>query len=81
VTGKHWSKEDERTLVQMIGKGKTVDVIAKVLGKTENAVYIRLGRLGLVVVVSEKNQPTTTEISGDLPSVENVRAFFAELVC
>jgi DNA-binding CsgD family transcriptional regulator len=44
VKGKPWSKEDEKTLVQMIGKGKTVGVIAKALGKTESSVYIKMRR-------------------------------------
>jgi hypothetical protein len=73
--GKPWTKKQEQTLIQLIRKGKAVDVIAKVLSKTEEAVYMKLKRLGLEVVVSEKNQLTTSSRSrlpSELPSIENV---------
>jgi len=75
MKGKPWSKEEEQTLIQLWQKGKTVDVISKVLGKTEEAIYMKLKRLGLEVVVSEKNQLTTSSCSklpSELPSIENV---------
>ena len=49
-------------------------MIAKVLGKTEEAVFMKLKRLGLEVG-SEKNQPPTSSRSKlpcELPSIENV---------
>lgn len=72
--GKPWTKEEEQTLIKLIQKGKAVDIISKVLGKTEEAVYMKLKRLGLEVVVSEKNQLTTTtyNLPKELPSIENV---------
>lgn len=73
--GRPWTKEQEQTLIQLIRKGKAVDVIAKVLHKTEEAIYMKLKRLGLEVVVSEKNQLTTSSRSKtptELPSIENV---------
>jgi len=73
--GKQWTKEQEQMLIQLIRKGKTVDVIAKAMGKTKEAVFMKLKRLGLEVVVSEKNQLTTTsrsQLPSELPSIENV---------
>jgi DNA-binding CsgD family transcriptional regulator len=73
--GKPWTKEQEETLIQLIRKGKAVDVIAKVLSKTEEAVHMKLKRLGLEVVVSEKNQLTTSsqlKLPKELPTIENV---------
>jgi hypothetical protein len=76
VKGKPWPKDDEKTLVEMVRKGKTVDVIAKALGKTENAIYHKLQRLGLQVEEgSKKNQPPSSsklKLPKELPTVENV---------
>jgi hypothetical protein len=75
VKGKPWTKDQEQILIKLVRKGKAVDVIAKVLGKTEEAVYMKLKRLGLEVVVSEKNQLTTSsrsKLPSELPSIENV---------
>jgi hypothetical protein len=74
--GKPWTKEQEQTLIQLVGHGKTVHVITKVLGKTENAVYMKLQRLGLQVEEeSEKNQPSSSselKLPRELPTIENV---------
>lgn len=59
MKGKPWTKKEEHALVDLVRK-KRVDVIVKALGKTEEAIYMKLKRLGLEVVVSGKNQPTTT---------------------
>jgi hypothetical protein len=77
--GKPWTKEAERALIVLFRKGKPVDVITGFLKSkfkmdlTDEAVYMKAKRLGLEVVVSEKNQlTTTTKVPDDLPSIENV---------
>ncbi len=74
--GKPWTKEEEQTLIKLVGQSKIVDVIAKVLGKTENAVYIKVRRLGLrVEEESETNRlssSTRSKLPGELPSIETV---------
>ncbi len=74
VRGKDWTKEQIKTLMVMFHKRKPVDVIAAALGTTEDNVRIKMKRLGLVVVVREKNQPTTTSLSlpQELPSIGNI---------
>jgi len=71
---KPWTKKEKQTFIQLVSKGKAVDVISQALDKSEDDVFIKLRRLGLEVVVGEKNQPTTTSRSDlpKLPSVENV---------
>jgi hypothetical protein len=73
--GKPWTKEEERTLIQLVKKRKDIDVIAKVLGKNEDMIYHKMRRLGLRVEVgSEKNQPPSSSqvLPKELPSIENV---------
>jgi len=73
--GKPWIKEEEQILIELLKKGKSVDVISRALGKPEGAVYMKMKRLGLEVVVTEKNQLTTTssvKTGTELPSIENV---------
>ena len=73
--GKPWNREEEQTLIQLVKKGKSIDIIAKALDKSEDAIFIKLQRLGLEVVEAKKNSPTTTscsELPKDLPTVENV---------
>jgi hypothetical protein len=73
--GKPWTKEEEQTLIKLVGQSKIVDVIAKVLGKTENAVYIKVRRLGLrVEEESETNRLSSSrsKLPGELPSIETV---------
>ena len=73
--GKPWTKEEERTLIQLVKKRKGIDVIAKVLGKNEDMIYHKMRRLGLRVEVgSETNQPPSSSQASpkELPSIENV---------
>lgn len=74
MKGKPWTKDQEQILVQLLKKGKSVDVISRALGKPEGAVYMKMKRLGLGVVVNEKNQVTTTSLKTvtELPSIEDV---------
>ena len=51
MKGKPWTKDQEQRLIQFVRKGKTVDVITKALDNIEETVYMKLKRLGLVVVV------------------------------
>jgi hypothetical protein len=49
-------------------------VIAKVLDRTENAIFLKMWRLGLEEVESEKNQLSSSSrrLPEELPSIENV---------
>jgi hypothetical protein len=72
--GKPWTKEEERTLIQLVKKRRDVDVIAKALGKTEDEIFIKMPRLGLEVVDTETNQLSTSSrrLPEELPSIEDV---------
>lgn len=75
MKGKPWTKDQEQRPIQFVRKGKTVDVITKTLDNTEETVYMKLKRLGLVVVVARKNTPTTTtsaNLPEELPTIEEV---------
>ena len=72
MRGKAWTVEEEKQLKQMLQEGKSVRVIARVLGKTRDCVRMKIARLGLNVVVHPKSQPRTTTklaLPEDLPSV------------
>ena len=44
-TLKHWSNDDDRTLQEQKNLGTKTKVIAKMLGRTVAAVYVRLDKL------------------------------------
>ena len=46
--GKPWTVELENQLRELLQAGKSVKVVAKVLGKTENAIRQKMIKLGLV---------------------------------
>jgi hypothetical protein len=73
--GKPWTREEERTVIQLVKKRKEVDVIAKVLGKNEDMTHHKMRRLDLRVEEgSEKDQLSTSSrrLPEELPSIENV---------
>ena len=73
--GKPWTREEERTLTHLVKKRKDISVIAKALGKTENAVFLKIRRLGLQVEEeSETNQLSSSSrrLPNELPSIDNV---------
>jgi hypothetical protein len=85
--GKPWTREEEKTLIQLVNSGKSVEVIAEALKKSEGAIFMKMRRLGLeVVIVSENQEVTTTSQSSqplpvELPTVEEaLRRLNAALV-
>jgi IS30 family transposase len=60
MKGKPWTVEDENRLKQMLQAGKSVRVIAKVMGKTRDCVRIKIARSNMEVVVPPINQARTT---------------------
>jgi IS30 family transposase len=60
MKGKPWTVEDENRLKQMLQAGKSVRVIAKVMGKTRDCVRIKIARSNIEVVVPPINQARTT---------------------
>jgi len=45
--GKPWSGEEEQRLRELVEEGQSLEVIAAELGKSENAVYQKMKKLGL----------------------------------
>jgi len=75
--GKPWSHELEKELIELVGTKTSLAVIAKKLGKPEEAVRIKVRRLGLEVVDQRKKfrcSTTTAELvlPDELFSVEEV---------
>ncbi|MEM2147887.1 MAG: hypothetical protein QXJ94_04715 [Candidatus Bathyarchaeia archaeon] len=70
--GKPWTVEEERALKRLREEGKTVAEIATRLGKTPEAVKMKLSRLGLKVVTLKNQGVTTSEliVPEELISVE-----------
>jgi len=75
VKGKPWSAELEKRLRELLKAGKSVKVIAKVLGKTQNAIRQKMIKLELVEEKKTKNSAvfsSTLVLPKELPSVETV---------
>jgi len=71
--GKPWTVELEKQLRELLQAGKSVKVVAKVLGKTENAIRQKMIKLGLVEEKKTENSAvfsSTLVLPKDLPSVE-----------
>ena len=73
--GKPWKVEDERKLQQLLAEYKSVRSISKILGKTREAVRMKIARLGVVVDRGEKSTRSTTtnakmSLPDELPSIE-----------
>ena len=73
--GKPWTVEDERKLQQLLMENKSIRSISKILGKTREAVRMKIARLGVVVERGEKsNRSTSTNaklvLPDELPSIE-----------
>ena len=73
--GKPWTKEQEKQLKIMVDSGKSLEDIAKKLGKTKQSVRHKIQRLGLKVEEGryEKTEcPSSSNlvIPSDLPSIE-----------
>ena len=67
MKGQPWSVEEEKQLRQMLQEHRRLKEIAAFFGKSPESVKKKINRLGLVVVVQQIPQITTTN---DLPSVE-----------
>jgi hypothetical protein len=71
---KPWTRKQEADLRKWVAEKKAPGVIAKAMGKTEDAVLRKIKRLGLEVVDAEscRNPATTSRLSlpKDLMSVE-----------
>ena len=67
MKGQPWSVEEEKQLRQMLQEHRRLKEIAAFFGKSSESVKKKINRLGLVVVVQQIPQMTTTN---DLPSVE-----------
>ncbi len=67
MKGQPWSVEEEKQLRQMLQEHRRLKEIAAFFGKSPESVKKKMNRLGLVVVVQQIPNMTTTN---DLPSVE-----------
>ena len=67
MKGQPWTVEEEKQLREMLQEHRRLNEIAAFFGKSPESVKKKINRLGLVVVVRQIQQTTT---SNDLPSVE-----------
>jgi hypothetical protein len=78
MKGKPWTVEMEKQLRQLVGEDKSIEVIAKVLGKSVDAVYLKCRRLSLLVEEDAKGYTTSSlKLPKDLPSVEEALRILA----
>ena len=72
--GKPWIVEQEKQLAEMLQAGKSIRVIAKVLGKTQNAIRQKMIKLELVEEKKANCEffSSTLVLPKELPSVEAV---------
>ncbi len=67
MKGQPWTVEEEKQLREMLQAHRRLNEIVAFFGKSSESVKKKIKRLGLVVVVRQIQQTTT---SNDLPSVE-----------
>ena len=67
MKGQPWTVEEEKQLRQMLQECRRLSEIAVFFGKSPESVKKKMKRLGLVVVVPQIQQTTTSNV---LPSVE-----------
>jgi hypothetical protein len=74
VKGKPWEPEQEKRLKELVNAKTPLTVIAKSLGKPEEAVRQKIRRLGLEVVEQKKIICSTTsqKLPAELPSIEEM---------
>lgn len=80
MKGKPWSKEEVDKLRDLLTSGKRLKTIAEILGKTEDAVYLKCRRLGLLVEEEVKGYTSSTTeliLPKKLPSVQEALAILA----
>jgi hypothetical protein len=80
MKGKPWSKEEVDKLRDLLKSGKRLKTIAEILGKTEDAVYLKCRRLGLLVEEEVKGYTSSTTeliLPKKLPSVQEALAILA----
>lgn len=74
MKGKPWSVEDEKKLSEMLQAGKSIRVIAKALGKTQNAIRQKMIKLELKEEKKSHSKVFSSSdfsVPADLPSVED----------
>lgn len=82
--GKPWTPEEEKQLNGLVAAKTPLSVIAKSLGKPEDAVRQKVRRLGLEVVEHRKIICSTTSskfLPVELPSVEEMLKKLVAAVC
>jgi len=78
--GKPWTSEEVEKLRKLVAEGRSWNVLATELKRSEGAVRQKCRRLGLEVVVNASGRFTTTselEIPKELPSVEEALKILA----
>jgi hypothetical protein len=76
--GKPWTHKEEVKLKKLAQEGKSIDVIAGSLSKSEDAVYHKCKRLGLLVEEGAKGPRTSSlKIPKELPTVEETLKILA----
>ena len=63
--GKSWTDEEEKLIIQCYQEGKDTATIAKIVGRTEVAIKLRLTKLGLMDYTYGQENVTETPIVGD----------------
>jgi hypothetical protein len=71
--GKPWTEEQEKQLRELLESGKPIEVIAKVFGKTQNAIRQKMIKLDLEEKKSNCQLfSSTLKLPETIPSVESV---------
>ena len=75
VAGKHWTKKEKKILAEQVAAGKSVGVIAEILGKSEMSIRNMKKRMGLDgggVEATESPSSVTLVMPEEIPSVETM---------
>ena len=75
MAGKHWTKKEKKILAEQVAAGKSVGVIAEILGKSEMSIRnmkMRINLDGGGVETTESPSSATLVMPEEIPSVETM---------
>jgi len=78
ISRRFWTRDEEQVLRNLLESGETASAIAEQLGKTQGAIYQKIRRLGLGVVVTRNSLTMTSiQLPPELPSSEEALKMLA----
>lgn len=69
---RQWRAEEERELLELFRKGTSIEALAEKYGRTQDAIKMKLKRLGVDIVAAKIEITGPLELPKELPSLKEV---------